>query len=202
MSSFVHGAAASVRGVYTEIDAATEAFRRGSGLACVEGCGACCRKPGIEARVVEMLPAALALTAAGTAAEWHERATAVADGACVFYQPDPEDPRRGRCGNYEHRPSVCRLFGFAAVKRRDGRPELASCRPMKDAFAATLAALDPAAAPAFADYGLKVGLATAHSGLSELLPINTALARALEKASTVGVDRERSHRPGADRTQT
>ena len=128
MVTFLEAAEGRAFEVLMEVEAATQAFAVKSGIKCREGCGECCLKPGIEAQVVELLPLARDLMNRGEAELWHERAVQDPDGRCVFYRPSGPDQTMGRCGQYALRPSLCRLFGFAAVNGKDGKPQLASCK--------------------------------------------------------------------------
>ncbi|MBS3906955.1 MAG: YkgJ family cysteine cluster protein [Syntrophaceae bacterium] len=49
--------------------------------------------------------------------QWLERIASVRETErCVFFHPDPLIPGNGHCQLYVFRPSVCRLFPFAAMK--------------------------------------------------------------------------------------
>lgn len=192
------GIATSVRRVYADIDAATAAFAAASGLKCRAGCGHCCRHPAIEATVAELLPAAMDVLATGEtfANAVYDRAAADPDGVCVFFTPHPgsADQTLGSCDRYATRPSVCRLFGFAAVRGKDATPVLASCQFHKADHPEILqranAALakDPATAPHFADYGTRLA---ALGAATERLPLNTALMHAIERAYMVSSNTSR-----------
>ncbi|MEW6072984.1 MAG: YkgJ family cysteine cluster protein [Planctomycetota bacterium] len=163
----------------------TEALARAAELACPALCGRCCLANEVESTVLEMLPAARELLRRGEAEAWLARLAAPGLPArCVLYSPLTADGTRGRCSLYERRPSVCRLFGFAARRDKHGRPELVACavhreeRPGETARAASLVA-EGFPAAVFADE--HVAIAAVHPTLgTELLPINVALARALE----------------------
>ncbi len=193
MVTFLEDAALRAHEVLMEVEASTQAFAAKSGIKCREGCGECCLKPGIEAQVVELLPLARDLTAKGEADAWYEKAVADPDGRCVFYKPSGTDQTMGRCGQYELRPSLCRLFGFAAVSGKDGKPQLASCKWHKsmqpDVVAATQANIDRGSeVPLFSEASLKMRMIAPNTVLSDRLPINRALARALEKISLAALD--------------
>jgi Fe-S-cluster containining protein len=186
VTSFIEEAEQRAHAVLMEVEAATQAFATKSGIKCREGCGECCLKPGIEAQVVELLPLARDLTNKGEAELWYERAVKDPDGRCVFYKPSVPDQTLGRCGQYELRPSLCRLFGFAAVSGKNGKPQLASCKWHKslapDVVARAQAEIDGGGeVPLYSDASMQMRLISPDSGLSERLPINRALARALEK---------------------
>ena len=186
--SYLDEAADRAWAILQEIEAATTAFAAASGIRCRAGCGECCLKPGVETEVVEMLPLARALTERGEADLWHERASAAPDGVCVFYGASEGDRTLGRCGQYDLRPSICRLFGFAAVSGKNGTPQLASCKWHKQLTpeiveAAQKSIEQGAPVPLFSEFSLKMRLIAPDSALAERLPINRALCRALEKIS-------------------
>lgn len=186
--SFLEEAEKRALAVLREVEAATQAYAVQSGIKCRTGCGECCLKPGIEAEVVELLPLALDLTRKGEGDFWYDKASADPDGRCVFYKPAGPDQTMGRCGQYELRPSLCRLFGFAAVSGRDGIPQLASCKWHKslqpDVVAKAQQEINAGGlVPLFSEASLKMRMISPDSGLSDRLPINRALVRALEKVS-------------------
>jgi Fe-S-cluster containining protein len=114
------------------IDRRTKEFSSSTGLKCRDGCGACCENPQVETTLAEVLPLAASLWAGGTAENKLEDIRARdSKGVCVFYNPDPVHPGRGRCGIYAFRPGLCRLFGFSARKNKKGQPELLTCKIIK-----------------------------------------------------------------------
>ena len=139
----------------------------------------------------ELEPLADVLLAEGKADEVYERALAGRGERCILFEPaaraEGEDASivRGACARYEHRPLVCRMFGFAGVRRADGRATLAACRVHKavqpDVVERAHQAIGCGAVPVpvMADYALELG--AAGGSAAELLPLNEALARAIEK---------------------
>lgn len=175
-------------GVLRDIDAATAAYAAASGIKCRAGCGQCCLGQNVEARVIELLPMARRLIEADLAYEVHERATSAPDSACVLYRPDARDATLGRCGQYAERPSICRLFGFAAIRGKTGGRELAACQWHKklqpEVVAAAQRDIDAGGdVPLFPDFGMRLRALTTTPPLAEMLPINEALARAIEKVA-------------------
>lgn len=176
-----------LKDLFARIDAQTEAFARASGLACPPGCGACCLSPEVEATELEMDVMAGHLAAAGLAGVVLERiAEAGREAPCVLYQPQPGHPERGRCGHYAQRPTLCRLFAFAAVRGKSGKARLAACRVHRE----TQPGRSASAARAVEDGSIAVPLyAHAASELLDIdpergaarLPINEALARSLQR---------------------
>ena len=188
-TSYVAGATAQVATLLNEIGEAADAYAALSGIRCRSGCGQCCLKPGIEAMPLEMLPMAQALLSAGTADQWYDAAAADLDGVCVFYARDPSDHTLGRCTQYALRPSLCRLFGFAAVNTKAPRPpSLAACHWHKklqpEAVALAQATIDAGGdVPKFSEYSLRLNMIAPSPSLSQRLPINRALIQAIEKLS-------------------
>lgn len=136
------------------------------------------------------MPLARALVRRGDGEAWLERLEAALDAPgpqlCAFYQPDPTNSDRGRCAVYEHRPSVCRLFGYAAVRDKAGRPDLSVCRVMREASPDSMAAAanavrdGEAAAPIVADEFRALHAAVV--GPKQLpQPINVAAREALRE---------------------
>jgi Fe-S-cluster containining protein len=167
--------------IYAEADRLTDAVIAGTGLGCPTGCGACCVRtpPHVSASDVALI--ARAAVAAGEGEALLERARAIGVGVCALFAPGQLP---GGCTVYPIRPIICRLFAFAAVRDKHGRPELAICREHS--------AADPAArgrVEAYLAAGGEVALFTelqadAHDpddGAATLVPINLALADALER---------------------
>jgi uncharacterized protein len=169
--------------LYRDADELTAAVSTGARLACPTGCGACCVRTPPHVSVADMAPIARAAIASGEAeAEaLHARASATGPGPCVLFAPGRLP---GGCTVYELRPVICRLFAFAAVRDKRGALEIAVCREHTAAdpaaperAAAYLAAGNPA--PVFAD--LQMEAHDPDDGPAELVPINDALAAALER---------------------
>ncbi len=117
-----------VANFYEQINTQTTAFQTATGLECPSGCGKCCQNPEVESTPLEMLPLAAELLRRGEANAWLEKVAEVDEmGVCVFYHPDPLVSGNGRCQVYAWRPLLCRLFGFAAIRNKQGQPELAAC---------------------------------------------------------------------------
>ena len=176
----------SVLELYSEMDRQTAEFRTATGLRCLPGCGQCCESSMPEVTVLELLPAAQELFSRREAQQWLERIASIRENErCVFYQPDPLIPGNGHCDLYILRPSVCRLFGFAMIKNKDGNPELLTCRRQKKEDPSSVKAAQEAisrgmAVPSF-DYFFFQIATFEHSLGRHRLPINRALHLALER---------------------
>ncbi|AFY74220.1 putative Fe-S oxidoreductase [Synechococcus sp. PCC 7502] len=166
--------------IYRAIDQQIEVLQQASGLQCPSGCGKCCENPQVETTVLEVLPLALELVQRDEAEYWLEQAAhANHSGVCIFYQPDHLVAGNGRCGVYAWRPSLCRLFGFASITNKHGQSELAACKIHKQTMPEVLATLPIELAPNFSDYSMQ--LRNLNPDQSDLLPINTAMAIAINK---------------------
>ena len=167
--------------LYNQTDQRVAIFQLKSGLRCIAGCGHCCLTSKVQATILEMLPAANEILLRGEASKWIERIDANAEASiCAFYSAKLETDEPGHCGFYTWRPMVCRLFGFASHRNRNGRKLLGVCKVLKEKKT-----LEVGAAKAIQDealsfieassliYGLDPGLGT------KLLPINIALKKAI-----------------------
>jgi hypothetical protein len=148
------------------------------------------------ASVVEMLPAAAALLSTAGIESWLEKLEA-GGPTCVAFSSAPLPENGGHCLIYDHRPTMCRLFGFAAVRRRDGQLALSTCRVIRQALPEAVAR-----AEAFlADGGtapLLVGYSQRLFGLdpsARPTPINQALFQAIQRC---GLSSALGSRPGAE----
>lgn len=172
-----------LRVLYTEVDDRTAAFQRASGLNCPPGCGLCCRSTKVEATILEMLPLAETLHNGAGGIDWMEKLDACkAEKPCLFFQPDPIVSTDGHCRVYALRPLVCRLFGYAAFRDKNGTRKTTGCRRMRHPMTD-----DPErdsrwgdTAPAFVDYSIRISTLYPELG-SRLFPINFAAYAAFEK---------------------
>lgn len=117
--------------LYDEMSQEFSSFQQESGLHCLPGCGNCCTNPEIEASVLEMLPLALRLHQEGKLEEWIERLEDVEGRPCLFYEAHSADGMRGRCGIYQERPSVCRMFGVAGYYDKHRQVTLSICKHIR-----------------------------------------------------------------------
>jgi Fe-S-cluster containining protein len=181
--------ATGVRAIYRRLDRRIAAFRRSSGLACLAGCGECCRSTEVEATILELLPLALDLHRRGRTEgvleplrgpQFPER--------CLLFSERALGRFGGHCTEYSRRPLLCRLFGFAAMENREGEPELVACRlireaePTLTAEAAESVVRGRLAAPLMRAYTLAMYRLDPVLG-SAVLPINAALKQALERVA-------------------
>lgn len=156
-------------------------------LFCRSGCGECCLHPGIEASVLEMLPLALHLYDAGIAESTLEALQQHDQSGCFFYKASSVDRKSGQCGVYPYRPAVCRMFGAAGYRGREGEVLLSICKVIRaDEPAAVLAteqSLTTETPPMMLNH--KAQIAQLDYELSkENMPIKQATEAALEKVLT------------------
>jgi len=157
---------------------------------CREGCGTCCLKPTIEAQTIEMMPLAKHLIDCGRFEEIYEKLASSGDGPCEMFQAHEDGAEKGRCTAYEFRPSVCRLFGFSAVKKKVGPPQLVNCHWQKKLYPNELAQTQEAinagmSVPIISEYRFQFQNIAASTVMGTPLPINQALKTALEKQMMV-----------------
>jgi len=171
--------------VYRVLDSAVSGFQSRTGLSCPEGCGHCCLSEKVEATVLECIPLAFELFRSCQAELILKRLEKNGDDrCCILYRPDFSAAGLWGCTQYRHRSVVCRLFGFAGNRDREGSPRLAMCRVMKEkggGAAEQIKLDDPnSPMPLFVDAGLRI--TALHPGLGTTrMPINTALQEALLK---------------------
>lgn len=174
-----------VRQVFVDLDIEIKAFVKQSQLSCIGGCGACCANPNVHASVLEFLPLAFDFYDKGKA----EKAltileSAAPDSTCIIYKSFSEDNKSGMCSDYANRGMICRLFGSAARRNKEGKKELITCKIIKeqkaDLYQKTVSAIkEGAAVPSTGD---------AYSQLSnidfqltqEQFPINIAIKKSLQ----------------------
>jgi Fe-S-cluster containining protein len=121
-----------VEAVYQELAKTFIDYQQRRELFCRSGCGKCCLHPNIHASVLEMLPLALHFYDAGKAEDVLNLLDSAPDEQCVFYQATSDDKLQGYCGIYQHRGSICRMFGAAGYPDKYGEAELSTCQPIKE----------------------------------------------------------------------
>jgi Fe-S-cluster containining protein len=140
----------------------------------------------VEATVLECIPLAFLLFRTSQAEQVLDLLEQNGDAhRCILYRPDLTRAGLWGCAQYRCRPVVCRLFGFAGNRGRDGIARLAMCRIMKDMAGPERTGIvaDDAAGstmPLFVDAGLCI--TALHPSLGTVrMPINIALWEALMK---------------------
>lgn len=163
--------------MYRQLDRHVSAFKRRSGLACVNGCSLCCRTGELDATILEFLPAAYDLYLKGEADAVLEQIANKQDSICVFYNPFS---REGNCTLYRHRGLICRLFGFSVKTDKHGVRSLVTCHPIKNSMTCFPSIQMLEAAPKLTSYYMRLyGIDPALS--IRYLPVNQAIKEAIEK---------------------
>lgn len=116
--------------VFAEMSESFSDFQKQSGLHCLPGCGRCCYFPDIESTVLESLPLALKIYEDGSIDEWIARLEK-SDSYCILWEGDPTTGK-GRCVNYEYRPTVCRVFGVSGNFDKNHEVALSVCKIIKE----------------------------------------------------------------------
>ena len=172
----------SVEEVFQALDLEITAFKQWSGLQCSYGCGKCCLKPDIHATVLEFLPLAYRLYKEQKAYALYEQLSTSAEGPCVHYD---NERAGGKCGAYEVRGLICRLFGYSARINKYQQADIMTCSVIKTEQAApfqqavVLIGLGERSVPVASRYYMQLmGIDDELSRTS--YPINTAIRKALE----------------------
>jgi Fe-S-cluster containining protein len=118
--------------LYQELSETFSTYQSSTGLACLSGCGRCCLNPDIEASILEMIPFALAIYDQGKMDEWLLKSESPAQNFCLIYEGDTLGS--GKCGSYEHRPSICRMFGVSGYFNKDHQATLSVCKYIKEKY--------------------------------------------------------------------
>ena len=128
--------AGRVLDIYRRFDNMIARFQAATSMRCVGSCSFCCRNWWVEATVVEVLPLAHEIYTRGqeeAILSSIEEKEASGDRVCAILLADPLPGTKGSCGYYEWRPLVCRLFGYAARRNRQGELEFCACRIIREA---------------------------------------------------------------------
>ena len=171
-----------VERVLSDLDADISRFQGWSGLHCRPGCGKCCFKPDIEATVLEFLPFAWHLYAAGHAESWRERLLINESSTCLIL--DPQQSGAGLCSQYVHRGLICRLFGYSARTNKYNKKELVTCQVIKSEQTSSFenASMEierGSYVPVMSDYYFRLQSIDPDSA-REFYPINVAILKAIE----------------------
>jgi len=173
---------AAVKRVYTRLDMDIDRMQKSSGLHCLSGCGECCKKPDIECTPIEFLPLALEIFDEGKAEQVWQELQEKQDSLCFVFRPHVTQ-FGGLCNAYPNRGLICRLFGFTARINKESKPELVTCKFIKQDQAQEFEALtaDLKAGkkiPVMGEYYTR--LTSIDPTLAEFYPINKAMLKALE----------------------
>ncbi len=174
----------SLQKVLQKIDQKLLEIQKQTGLVCPFGCGSCCNNPNIEVSPLDWIFQAEIILETGTLeATLRKLEGQEKHSVCIYYNSDPGYRGSGRCLVYENRPVVCRLFGFSAVRDKNGLKKASICKIHKEAlpnesrkFALLAERTD--FVPVFSEiYTEFLGI---KPNWGEQMPINLALKKALE----------------------
>lgn len=177
-----------VEEVFAHLDDDIAKFQQETGLGCIRGCGECCKKPDIEATVLEFLPLAYYLFKTNRDAEVLQGLEKTNSAPpCTFFSTIFPGYQSGRCTIYLHRGLICRLFGFSATKDKEGNPVLATCKIIKselsDKYKAAVQSIGEGGfVPVMNQYYIKLLAIDLDLG-NRFYPINEAIKIAIEKVS-------------------
>lgn len=182
--SFLRSIASQVESIYKDSHETFSSFQREQNLQCLTGCGKCCLGKEINATVLELLPTAYKLYDQKIGEDILNKLTELEESGeflqCIFYQLNSPDGHLGQCTNYDTRPSVCRSFGAAAIRNKEGKKVASVCKLIKEARPTEYTNADFQNAPVIGEFARKIMSIDTTLG-KELMPINTALKLALEK---------------------
>jgi Fe-S-cluster containining protein len=175
------GKVRAVRRVYMKLDREIANFQRDTTLHCLSGCGECCKKPDIEATPLEFLPLALSIYDEGKAEQVLEELQ-TSSAICNAFRPYVTN-FGGLCSVYPDRGLICRLFGFTARRDKEGKPELVTCKLIKEHQSVAYENAREKIAqgkhvPVMSNYYTL--MSSIDPELSKFYPINQAMAHALE----------------------
>ncbi|MFZ4714175.1 MAG: YkgJ family cysteine cluster protein [Bacteriovoracaceae bacterium] len=108
-------------------------FQQVTNLSCPPGCGACCLSPDVEASPNELIPMALHIIKSGRMEEYLVKIENT-EKLCLFYEPHSADGKKGKCTQYEHRPSLCRYFGVSGIMDKDKAFRYSICSELKKEY--------------------------------------------------------------------
>lgn len=161
-------------------------YQQASGLHCLEGCGQCCKNPEVEASVLEMLPLALRFYDEGQLEVWLEKLGRAQNEACLLYVSHSPDGKLGRCGAYQERPSLCRMFGVAGYYNKHREVVLSVCKYIKEQYPQLTqereSAATPENTPMLVQWAYKLTQLDP-ALIQDRMPVNQALKKALEKVA-------------------
>ncbi len=162
-----------VEEIFEELDREISEYKSSSGIFCPQNCGGeCCNKDDICATVIEFIPLAFFLHNTQISEKIHNEAESKKDGLCVLYSQET-----GRCLFYEQRGLVCRLFGFSSIRDKTSRPQIVTCKRIKELYKESIQK-NPCNI-IMADYHRRLSLTDLRLG-SGLLHINEAIKKAIE----------------------
>lgn len=116
----------AVLDIFQELDTEIAYFQTQSQLQCRSYCHLCCQYEHIESTILEVLPLAQFLYEQG---DWEKYLRVQKNSICPLLYIGNDS---WGCCAYPYRSLVCRLFGFATRQDKFGKPEIVTCRWMKE----------------------------------------------------------------------
>lgn len=104
---------------------------------------------------------------------------------CIFFLKSEINPQNGRCIKYPYRGLICRLFGFSAVKNKEGTLNYSACSILKKEEPLLVDSIKKYVSegndiPFMKDYHLKLMMLFPELA-KERFHINEAIKKAIEK---------------------
>ncbi len=124
----------NLQNIYQEMSNCFSDYQKATGLHCLEGCGKCCHNPEVEASVLEMLPFALKMFDENKLEYWLEKLEDPAQDFCLLFESHSPDHSKGQCGDYQNRPSLCRMFGVAGHFNKYREATLSICKYIREKY--------------------------------------------------------------------
>ncbi|MCA6078432.1 YkgJ family cysteine cluster protein [Fulvivirga sedimenti] len=174
----------AVEKVFQQLEKEISAFQKTTGMHCIASCGRCCIKPDISATPLEFLPLAYHLFKTGEASAWYERLkTTGAQLHCGVFIPLKKTSDHGFCQKYAYRGLICRLFGFTAMRDKNGEARLVTCQTIKteqpESYQKGILHAEKGNIVFMRDYYFRLSAIDPELG-REMMPVNDAIRRALE----------------------
>ena len=173
-----------LQGLYQELSETFSSYQSSTGLACLSGCGRCCLNPDIEASVLEMIPFALKVYDEGKLDEWLLISQRPAADFCALFEGTSDG--QGKCGSYQERPSICRMFGVAGYFNKEHQATLSVCKFIREKYPdltlETEARSSLENTPMLSYWSSKLSDLEPQL-IQERMPINKAIHLALEKVA-------------------
>lgn len=169
-----------VEEIYQDSGSAFNSFQSTSGLSCLSGCGACCLNPDVTATQLEMLPFAIYLIDHNLADDMLNKLECTDQKFCINYIFESEDGKKGKCGIYQYRPSLCRSFGASTRFNKNFQKEWVICKFIKENSKELIPHIDIERAPIMGSFAARIK-SIDYELSKEIYPINDALRKMLEK---------------------
>lgn len=172
--------------LFSQLEKEISTFQSKTNLQCVKGCGICCTKTDMYASPLEFLPWAFNLFINHKAIHKLEELKKGESPICNIYIPiSIAENTNGKCGNYQNRGLICRLFGFSARKDKYANLQLSTCKVIKEGQKEQVQFANQAinkniSIPVFTDYYMQLSQIDYNLGTIQL-PINEALILAIEE---------------------